>query len=940
MKNCTLLWLLLSTVLGASAQVVSTVPAFPSENDSVLITFDATKGTAGLQGYTGDVYVHTGVITNLSTGNTDWKHVFTTWGQTNPAWKMTRIGTDLYTYKVAPSVRSMYSVSNGETALKMAFVFRSGDGSKEAKDVGGNDIFINLYASNSFNVQFTSPSKGVIKNVNDAVSVSAVASTKCALTLYENGIPVSTLANDSVITWNTTATTAGKKTLIIAATKNAVTKYDTLTYVVYGGTNIATVPAGVKPGINYLNDTTVTLCIIAPFKNFIYVVGDFTAWYPDPSTLMNKDPGGKYFWVTITGLSKGVEYGYQYYIDGSLYVADPFSDKILDPWNDKYIPGSVYPNLKTYPTGKTSGIVSVLQTGQTPFNWQYSTNFYKPWKQNLNVYELLVRDFHQNHTFKVIADSIEYLKRMGINALELMPFNEFEGNESWGYNPDFYFAVDKAYGTKNDLKSLVDKCHQNGIAVIMDIVLNHSFGLSPMVQMYFNGSTGKVTAQNPWYNVDATHPLSPGYDFNHESVYTQQFVDSVLAYWTQVYNLDGFRFDLSKGFTQKNTGSDISAWSQYDASRVNILQRMLDKVKTYSPYSYMILEHLGDNSEEKELANRGFMLWGKMTDNYNQCTMGYSSNSDLSWGSYKTRAFNENNLVQYMESHDEERLMYKNLQYGNSAGSYLIKDSVTALKRNAAAAAIFFTQPGPKMIWQFGELGYNFSINYCSNGTINNACRTDSKPIRWNYLQDTNRYNLYKVFGAMQLLHADPEFRTDNYEWYTTGIVKNAKMNGTNLKVNTIANFDVVNQNGQPYFQNAGWWYDYLSGDSINVTNTAMTFNLAPGEYHVFTSKRIALPAWITARKQGGSGISSQLGTFTAQLYPNPATGETRIVIPEAMEARVVVMDALGRELLETMHDFTAHKSMPINTSGWRPGVYFVEVSSAQESIKMKLIVQ
>ena len=58
-----------------------------------------------------------------------------------------------------------------------------------------------------------------------------------------------------------------------------------------------------------------------------------------------------------------------------------------------------------------------------------------------------------------------------------MPFNEFEGNDSWGYNPDFYFAPDKYYGPKNTLKEFIDSCHSKGIAVIMDIALNHSFGI-------------------------------------------------------------------------------------------------------------------------------------------------------------------------------------------------------------------------------------------------------------------------------------------------------------------------------------------------------------------------------------------------------------------------------------------------------------------------------
>ena len=89
---------------------------------------------------------------------------------------------------------------------------------------------------------------------------------------------------------------------------------------------------------------------------------------------------------------------------------------------------------------------------------------------------------------------------MGINAIEMMPVNEFEGNLSWGYNPDYYFAPDKYYGPANNMKQFVDNCHKKGIAVIMDIALNHSFGQAPMVQLYWDAVNSRPAANNPWFN--------------------------------------------------------------------------------------------------------------------------------------------------------------------------------------------------------------------------------------------------------------------------------------------------------------------------------------------------------------------------------------------------------------------------------------------------------
>ncbi|PIY31450.1 MAG: hypothetical protein COZ08_08820, partial [Bacteroidetes bacterium CG_4_10_14_3_um_filter_42_6] len=123
--------------------------------------------------------------------------------------------------------------------------------------------------------------------------------------------------------------------------------------------------------------------------------------------------------------------------------------------------------------------------------------------------------------------------------------------------------------------------------------------------------------------------------------------------------------------------------------------------------------------------------------------MGYGSESDVSWISYKNRGWSEPHVVGYMESHDEERMMYKNLTYGNQSGNYTVKDPATGLGRVEAATAFFIPVPGPKMIWQFGELGYDYSINTCENGTISDDCRLSPKPVKWSYYQDANRKRIY-----------------------------------------------------------------------------------------------------------------------------------------------------------------------------------------------------
>jgi hypothetical protein len=80
----------------SSAQIISTDPAIPLAGESVIVYFDATEGTGGLEGYSGDVYAHTGVLTNLSSSSSDWRYVMTDWRVNTEATKLTRVSEDYY----------------------------------------------------------------------------------------------------------------------------------------------------------------------------------------------------------------------------------------------------------------------------------------------------------------------------------------------------------------------------------------------------------------------------------------------------------------------------------------------------------------------------------------------------------------------------------------------------------------------------------------------------------------------------------------------------------------------------------------------------------------------------------------------------------------------------------------------------------------------------
>ncbi|MGE5399184.1 MAG: alpha-amylase family glycosyl hydrolase [Ignavibacteriales bacterium] len=922
MKMKLLLFLFIFMAEGLMAQVVTLYPSFASESDSIKIVFNAKEATQkDLVSYTGDVYAHTGVTTSAG----QWQHVIGTWADNSTQPKLTRIGTDLYELKIGYP-HQFYKAGASEKILQLDFVFRNAEASINKKQT--EDIHIKLYDS-GLNVTILSPAQfPVFASQGDTVKVKATASKTSAKKLYINNILTSQTGNDT-LNYNIIVSEPGRKLVKITADDGqGNVRADSFYYYGNPAKSVKELPAGVKDGINYKDASSATLVLYAPGKKFVYVVGDFNNWETDAAYFMNSTPDGNRFWVTIPNLTSGQEYAFQYYVDGQIKVADPYTDKVLDPWNDKYIPSSVYPNLKAYPVDKTDNIVSVLQTGQTPFSW-VNGSFKRPDKANLVIYELLVRDFVSTHSYKTLKDTLSYLKRLGINAIELMPVSEFEGNDSWGYNPNFYFAPDKYYGTKDDLKRFVDECHSSGIAVIMDIVLNHSYGTSPLVRLYWDSAKNRPAADNPWFNVTSPNTTySWGSDFNHESQATKDFVDRVTSYWITEFKIDGYRFDFTKGFT--NTPGDGSA---YDASRIAILKRMADKIWGVDSTAYVILEHFAANNEEKELTDYGMMVWGNLNYNYNEATMGYNTNSDLSWGSYQKRGWTKPGLVTYMESHDEERLMFKNEKYGNRNGSYSVLDTSQALNRIKLASALFFTVPGPKMIWQFEELGYDYSIDY--NG------RVGSKPIRWDYMQQPRREKLYKVMQALIKLKTSYEaFRSNNYSIYLQDSVKKISISHPSMNVAVIGNFGVTKFSSDIYFPGSGTYYDYFSGSSITVTNPQVSIMLEPGEFHVYTSVKLPLPE--SGILNGVKGGNQEVKDFTLmQNYPNPFNPSTLITyeLPRSAKVTLKVYDILGKQvaLLADGYETAGSHSVEFSGKNLSSGMYIYELRAGESRMTKKM---
>jgi 1,4-alpha-glucan branching enzyme len=892
------------------AQILDVSPAFPTVDDVVTIIYDASEGNGALSGV-GTVYAHTGVITSQSTSPTNWLHVQGTWGTADASVQMTNLGGNLH--QITIDIDAFYGFPSTTQVQKLAFVFRNATGTSVGREVDGSDIFYDIYPTNAgFLAKLFSPTSSQVVDLGDAINIVGKSNQNAQLTLKDNGNVLATVSNLNEINHTLNVTNPGEHTIEFTASNGSQTITDSITYIVNPAITYINPPAGTKNGINRLSDTSAIIQLYAPEKNNIYLLGDFNNWTPSISNHMNLSLDSTTWWIQLTNLTPNTTFGYQFFIDGSLKLADPLSERIADPNNDQSIGAITYPNPYAYPTGETTGFISLFETNPTPFNWQHD-NYTRPAKSELMVYELLVRDFVAARNYLTLIDTLDYLDSLGINAIELMPVGEFENNESWGYNPSFHMALDKYYGTPEHFKQFVDACHSRGIAVILDIALNHTFGQSPMVNMYWDAVNQRPATNNPWFNAICPHPpYCWGYDLNHEKQATKEYIDRVNRFWLEEYHLDGFRFDYTKGFVNSAAG--------YSNTRIDILKRMVDTIWNFNPEAYIILEHWADNNEEKQLAEYGMLLWGNLTYDYHQAMKGYSSN--FSNGIHTSRGWSVPHLVTYVESHDEERGMFECLTAGNSTNtSHNVKVPNIALLRAQAAAVTMITTPGPKMIWQFGELGYDISIDV--------PCRTCNKPILWNYWQNVNRRQLYEVYKAtLNLRTSQPVFKEGTFSYSLTSPIKKMIYTHPSMDVLVLSNFNVQASQAFAGFTTTGWWYEYFTGDSINVSNVNMQLTLDPAEYRIYTTTKLSQPE-ITSTVSLEALVDESL---PINIFPNPTESQLSITFPTdgISRATIRVVDLSGSVVSQKVvtKEEISKSTVVLDVSALKSGNYCVLVET------------
>jgi len=183
------------------------------------------------------------------------------------------------------------------------------------------------------------------------------------------------------------------------------------------------------------------------------------------------------------------------------------------------------------------------------------------------------------------------------------------------------------------------------------------------------------------------------------------------------------------------------------------------------------------------------------------------------------------------------------------------------------------------MMWEFGELGYDYSRCYLSTNGEDGNCdkKTDPKPIRWDYLQNANRKALLNVYSQLLRLRTTPAylstFTSGTVNYNLSGAVKWLTVSDAALTYIVFGNFDVANQSVTINFPSAGTWYSYLTDSVAAIASTAQSVTLKPGEYYVFTNKNlrsIALPVnWLSFTAEKAAGTSVLLKWSTAQEKDN-----------------------------------------------------------------------
>ena len=419
----------------------------------------------------------------------------------------------------------------------------------------------------------------------------------------------------------------------------------------------------------------------APHAQRVSVIGSFNGWNGSKHPLQSEENGTWY--ANVAEAHIGDESRYLLTTPkGELKRIDPYAREV---------------------TG--SGGNAIVHDSK--FDWE-GDNFHLTAWNELVIYELHVGTFNDEEggkepgKFASVSARLGHLKTLGVNAIEIMPVAQFAGEKSWGYNPAHIFAIETAYGGSLAFKRFVKKAHQQGIAVILDVVYNH-LGPSDLDLWQFDGWSENNLGGIYFYNDDRaktpwgdTRP-----DYGRGEV--RQFIRDNVFMWLEEYHVDGLRYDCTQ-FIRTVSGTDRELPEGF-----SLLQWINAEVAEKFPGRIIIAEDLQNDKRLTQDVKSGGAGFGSQWDaNFvhpirqsvitpEDKQRSLAAIRDALCYRYNDDAFER---VIYSESHDEvangKARVPEEVNPKDPKGWY-------AQKRSTLAAAMVFTAPGIPMLFQGQE---------------------------------------------------------------------------------------------------------------------------------------------------------------------------------------------------------------------------------------------
>jgi 1,4-alpha-glucan branching enzyme len=453
----------------------------------------------------------------------------------------------------------------------------------------------------------------------------------------------------------------------------------------------------------------VSFRVWAPHADKVFVAGSFNHWSPWRTPLALEPEGHGVWSATVRQAQVGDEYKYVIHRQGESFLrADPYARDVTAVWHN-----SVITPTKPEPTT--------------------STPFTLPPREELIIYELHIGTFGDKGTnvvgtFHSTIAKLPYLQELGINAIEIMPIKEFNGDYSWGYNPAFPFAITRTYGGRAAFLALIQAAHAHGMGVIVDVVYNH-FGPQDLHLWRFDGwyenDLGGIYFYNDWRSKTPWADTRP--DYGRREV--RQYIHDNVTMWLEEFNVDGLRWDATN-YIRNAHGHDGDPGGNI-AEGWQVMQEINTAVATHHPHKLIIAEDLQSNpwlTQSPVHGGAGFHAqWDAqfvhpirhaiITPNDDERSM--MAVAAAIHFSYNDHPFQR---VIYTESHDEVANGKARVPEEISPGR---ADDIYARKRSTLGAAMVFTSPGIPMLFQGQEF-------------LENGWFTDQVPLDW---QKANSYS-------------------------------------------------------------------------------------------------------------------------------------------------------------------------------------------------------